>query len=84
MAVIVYPRETQEMVLAAHNQAFAFLGGVPKCMVYDNMKTVAYAIFAGKKRHFNRCFLTLANHYLFEPSLYASILEEKLGGKSGR
>lgn len=67
MCVIAYPCETQEMVLDAHNQAFAFFGGVPKRMVYDNLKTVVDAIFVGKERRFNRRFLTLANHYLFEP-----------------
>lgn len=67
MFVMAYPRETQEMVLDAHNQAFAFFGGVPKRMVYDNLKTVVDAIFVGKERRFNRRFLTLANHYLFEP-----------------
>ncbi len=67
MFVVAYPRETQEMVLDAHNQAFAFFGGVPKRMVYDNLKTVVDAIFVGKERQFNRRFLTLANHYLFEP-----------------
>lgn len=36
-------------------------------MVYDNLKTVVDAIFVGKERRFNRRFLTLANHYLFEP-----------------
>lgn len=67
MFVVAYPRETQEMVLDAHNQAFAYFGGVPKRMVYDNLKTVVDAIFMGKERRFNRRFLTLANHYLFEP-----------------
>ena len=36
-------------------------------MLYDNLKTVVDAIFVGKERRFNRRFLTLANHYLFEP-----------------
>ena len=67
MFVAAYPCETQEMVFDAHNQAFAFFGGVPKRMVYDNLKTVVDAIFVGKERRFNRRFLTLANHYLFEP-----------------
>jgi transposase len=67
MFVVAYPRETQEMVLDAHNQAFAYFGGVPKRMVYDNLKTVVDAIFVGKERRFNRRFLTLANHYLFDP-----------------
>jgi hypothetical protein len=55
------------MVLDAHSKAFAFFGGVPKRMVYDNLKTVVDAIFVGKERRFNRRFLALANHYLFEP-----------------
>lgn len=36
-------------------------------MVSDHLKTVVDAIFVGKERQFNRRFLTLANHYLFEP-----------------
>lgn len=62
-----YPRETQEMVFDAHNRAFAFFGGVPERMVYDNPKTIVQAIYAGKERQFNRRFLALASHYLFEP-----------------
>lgn len=67
MFVVAYPRETQEMVLDAHNRAFAFFGGVPKRMVYDNLKAVVDAILVGKDRQFNRRFMALANHYLFEP-----------------
>ncbi len=54
-------------MLDAHNQAFEYFGGVPKRMVYDNLKTVVDTIFVGKERRFNWRFLTLANHYLFEP-----------------
>jgi transposase len=67
MFVIAYPRETQEMVMDAHNQAFTFFGGVPKQVVYDNLKTVVDTVFIGKERQFNRRFMVLANHYLFEP-----------------
>ena len=67
MLVVAYPCETQEMVLDAHNKAFIFFGGVPLRMVYDNLKTVVDTVFVGKERKFNRRFLTLANHYLFEP-----------------
>ena len=67
MFVAAYPRETQEMVFDAHNRAFAFFGGVPQQMVYDNLKAVVEAIFTGKERLFNRRFMVLANHYLFEP-----------------
>lgn len=67
MFVIAYPRETQEMVMDSHNKAFAFYGGVPLQMVYDNLKTVVDTVFVGKERKFNRRFMALANHYLFEP-----------------
>ena len=67
MFVVAYPRETQEMVFDAHNRAFAFFGGVPQRMVYDNLKAVVETIFTGKERQFNRRFMVLANHYLFEP-----------------
>ena len=67
MFVVAYPREAQEMVLDANNRAFAFFGGVPRKVIYDNLKTVVDAVFVGKERQFNRRFLALASHYLFEP-----------------
>lgn len=67
MFVVAYPREMQEMVLDAHIRAFAFFGGAPARLIYDNLKTVVDAVCHGKERKFNRRFLTLANHYLFEP-----------------
>ncbi|MEJ1379255.1 MAG: IS21 family transposase [Candidatus Sedimenticola sp. (ex Thyasira tokunagai)] len=36
-----YPRESQEMVFDAHDRAFAFFGGVPRRMIYDNPKTLS-------------------------------------------
>lgn len=67
MFLAAYPRESQEMVFDAHNRAFAFFGGVPLRMIYDNPKAIVETIFSGKDRQFNRRFLALASHYLFEP-----------------
>lgn len=67
MFMAAYPRETQEMVFDAHNRAFAFFGGVPLRMVYDNLKAVVQTILSGKERQFNPRFMALASHYLFEP-----------------
>jgi transposase len=67
MFVVAYPRETQEMVFDAHTKAFEFFGGVPNRMIYDNLKSVVDVLYSGKERQFNRRFLVLANHYLFEP-----------------
>lgn len=67
MFVVAYLREAQEMLMDAHNRAFTFFGGVPLQMVYDNPKTIVDTVLAGKERKFNRRFMALANHYLFEP-----------------
>jgi transposase len=78
--VVAYLRETQEMVLEAHNRAFAFFGGVPAHLIYDNLKTVVEAVFTGKERKFKRRFLCLANHYLFEPVAF----NQRLAGRRGK
>jgi transposase len=44
----------QEMVLDAHSRAFAFFGGVPTRLIYDNLKEVVDAVYVGKERQFNR------------------------------
>jgi len=63
-----YPRESQEMVFDAHARAFAFLGGVPRRGIYDNLKPAVDAIFVGRARRYNRRFLVMCNHYLIEPT----------------
>jgi transposase len=66
--VRAYPRETQEMVLDAHNRAFAFFRGTCTRGIYDNMKTAVETVFIGKDRQFNRRFLRMCGHYLVEPT----------------
>ena len=66
--VRAYPRETQEMVFDAHEKAFAFFKGACRRGIYDNMKTAVDAVFIGKDRKFNRRFLQMCGHYLFEPT----------------
>jgi transposase len=64
---VAYTRESLEMVLDAHVKAFAFFGGACRRGIYDNLKTVVTKVLMGKDRVFNRRFLCLASHYLFEP-----------------
>lgn len=64
---VAYYRESLEMVLDAHIKAMGFFGGVCRKGIYDNLKTVVTKIMMGKDRTFNRRFLNLASHYLFEP-----------------
>lgn len=64
---VAYSRESLEMVLDAHVKAFEFFGGACRRGIYDNLKTVVTKVLMGKDRVFNRRFLSLASHYLFEP-----------------
>jgi transposase len=64
---VAYTRESLEMVLDAHIRAFDFFGGACRRGIYDNLKTVVTKVLMGKDRIFNRRFLSLASHYLFEP-----------------
>jgi len=64
---VAYLRESLEMVLDAHVQAFQFFGGACRRGIYDNLKTVVNKVLMGKERVFNRRFLALSSHYLFEP-----------------
>lgn len=65
--VMVFPRETQDMVFAAHDAAFHYWGGVPRQGIYDNLKTCVDQILEGKERRFNPRFLALMSHYVIEP-----------------
>jgi transposase len=86
MFVVAYPSETQEMVLDAHSRAFAFFGGVPKRMIYDNLKTVVDTILVGKDRHFNRRFMALGEPLPVRARcLHAGLwLGERANRESGR
>jgi len=65
--VQIYPREGQEMVFEAHEQAFRFFGGVCQRGIYDTMKTAVKTVFVGKRREYNRRFLEMCSHHLIEP-----------------
>lgn len=63
--------ERVETLIAAHINAFAFFGGVPREILYDNVKTVVIerdAFGAGRHR-FHRSLWDLAKHYNFVPRL---------------
>ena len=49
-----------------HARAFAFFGGIPKRVIYDNLKTVVLH-HVGTTVQFNPRFLGFAGHCLFEP-----------------
>jgi transposase len=61
----VFPRECTETFQEGHARAFAFLGGVPRRIAYDNTKTAVAKIVGPRERELTREFLRLTSHYLF-------------------
>lgn len=57
-----------EDFLGAHLRAFRFFGGIPKKLLYDNLKSVCFARL-GPHVQFNRRFLEFAGACLIEPVL---------------
>ncbi len=63
--VKAYPRETTEAFLDGHVSAFAFFGGVPRSILYDNLKLAVARICGDGRRERTRAFTGLVSHYLF-------------------
>ena len=64
--VKAYPAETTEAFLDGHVSAFAFLGGVPQSILYDNTKLAVAKILGDGRRKRTRTFTELQSHYLFD------------------
>jgi len=63
--VIAFPAETTEAFLEGHVKAFAYFGGVPTRILYDNTKIAVAKILGGTERQRTRAFSELQSHYLF-------------------
>ena len=61
-----FPRECTEVFQEGHVRAFAFFGGVPKRIAYDNTKTAVARIVGPRERELTREFLRLKSHCLFD------------------
>ena len=64
--VKAYPAETTESFCDGHVSAFAFLGGVPQSILYDNTTLGVARILGDVRRQRTRVFSELQSHYLFE------------------
>ena len=64
--VSAYPAATAEAWLDGHNRAFAFFGGVPQSILYDNDKRLVARILPDGRRQRTQAFSGLQSHYLFE------------------
>ncbi len=63
--------ERLETVLGCHERAFYFFGGVPREVLYDNMRTVVSDrdVYGPGLHRYNRSFLDFAHHHGFLPRL---------------
>src|SRR5664279_4470453 len=63
--VMAFPAETTDAFLEGHIQAFAYFGGVPTSILYDNTKLAVSRILGDGTRQTTRAFSELQSHYLF-------------------
>lgn len=63
--------ERLETLLGCHERAFYFFGGVPREVLYDNMRTVVTERdrYGPGLHRYNRTFLDFAHHHGFRPRL---------------
>jgi hypothetical protein len=63
--VVAFPAENTEAFLEGHNQAFAYFGGVPRTILYDNTRIAVKEIAGDGERKPTDAFSGLQSHYLF-------------------
>jgi transposase len=69
--VKVFPHQRQEALFQGHAEAFSYFGGVPKTIIYDNMKTAVKKVLQGTKREEQEAFTQFRSHYLFDAQFCA-------------
>ena len=63
--VQAYPSESSEAFCEGHHASFGFFGGVPRSILYDNLKLAVARILGDGRRLRTRVFSELQSHYLF-------------------
>jgi transposase len=63
--VMVFPKETTEAFCQGHAEAFAWFGGVPPVILYDNTSIAVARILSDGERVRTQVFSQLLSHYLF-------------------
>jgi transposase len=63
---MAFPTQRQEAFFAGHVQAFAFFGGVPHRISYDNLTTAVQPLFTGRSRQEQQAFTAFRSYYLFD------------------
>ncbi len=72
MFVECFPTQRQEAFLLGQRHAFEFWGGVPRMVVYDNLKAAVLQILEGHRRLEQEAFRHFTSVYCFE-ALFANV-----------
>ncbi len=72
MFVECFPTQRQEAFLLGQHHAFEFWGGVPRLVVYDNLKPAVLQILQGHSRREQEMFAHFHSVYRFE-ALFANV-----------
>jgi len=80
----LYPRQDATCFLDGHVRAFAFFGGVPERIIYDNLKAAVARILVGGERALSTRFLAMSTHYVFEPNFARPATGHDKGGVEAR
>lgn len=82
--VMCFRAMKMESFLTGHVEAFAFYGGVPPVIVYDNLKVAVFKVLTGRERTEQQQFVAFRKHYLFD-SRYCMVAspQEKGGVENG-
>lgn len=64
--VFAYEHANLESFLDGHVRAFAFFGGIPCRIAYDNLKSAVIQVGRGQDRRLNKKFVELRSWYLFD------------------
>ncbi|MFH1330928.1 MAG: IS21 family transposase [Actinomycetota bacterium] len=78
----VFGNECGESFYEGHNLAFAYFGGVPKRVRYDNLRAAVVRVLLGRERWENEKFVALRSHWGFD-SFYCQAGPEGAHEKGG-
>jgi transposase len=81
---LALPSEKTEAILHGLVEAFAFFGCVPYELWWDNPKTVASQLLAGRERRLHERYQALVSHYAFTPLFCLVRRPQEKGHVEGR
>jgi transposase len=78
-----YPRAIEQAFFEAHEEAFAYFGGVFRTLRYDNLPSAVKKILRGHQREEHLRFLAFRSHWRFEAEFCNPAQGHEKGGVEG-